>query len=265
MRNHAARALFLAAALLLLSNGTSAQVPTAYDYTSIKPPNQKVPHFLEGSLDTIAAAHITLLDLITIEYPYSPDRIVGLTPEQRNTRFDVVAKIDPLGVPDPEHDPHAYRFMIDALLKNHFRLIVHENDKPFAQLMVIGNATKLASCPPAGSPSTTATSNHIASECITMDEFATRLSNQLNIQVVNQTSLPGTFAIALNWTPAPIVPSTARGGFLRLPPSLLAALRGDLGLALVPSTSEQNRNKILVVDHVEFPVILELTKASTAE
>ena len=102
MRNHAIHALFLAAALLAVcASNTSAQVPTAFDDTSIKPPNYKVPRFLEGSLDTIAAAHITLIDLITIEYPYSPDNILGLTPEQRNTRFDVVAKIDRPAFPTP--------------------------------------------------------------------------------------------------------------------------------------------------------------------
>ena len=177
MPNHAANALFLAAAVLLSSSGIAAQVvPTALDKVSITPPNYKVPHFLEGSQDTIAAAHITLIDPITIEYSYPPDKIIGLTPEQRATRFDVVAKIDPPGVPDPAHNPHAYSFMIDALLKNHFRLVVHENDKPFEQLMLTSNGTKPAPCPPRGSESTDNTTDRIASSCVTMDEFALRLS-----------------------------------------------------------------------------------------
>jgi uncharacterized protein (TIGR03435 family) len=150
--------------------------------------------------------------------------------------------------------------MIDALLKNHFHLVVHENDKPFEQLMMIGNATKPAPCPPPSSTST-GTSNHVASECITMDELATQLSNELHIDVVNKTNLPGKFAIGFNWPPEPIVPSTARGGFPRLPRGLQTALKTDLGLALIPGV---NQNKVLVVDYVELPSILELTKASTA-
>ena len=257
MRNHAIHALFLAAALLAVcASNTSAQVPTAFDDTSIKPPNYKVPRFLEGSLDTIAAAHITLIDLITIEYPYSPDNILGLTPEQRNTRFDVVAKIDPPGVPDPEHNPHAYAFMIDALLKNHFRLAVHETDKPFEQLMVILNAAKVPPCPP-DSSSSTSDSNHSAIPCITMDEFAMRLSNELNIRVVNTTNLVGTFAIAFNWGGAPV---TVRGNLLRLPPSLQPTLNSALGLTLVPG---RGQGKFLIVDHVEFPTILEETRTAT--
>jgi uncharacterized protein (TIGR03435 family) len=257
MRNHAIHALFVAATLLAPCTGSSAQVvPTALDRVNITPPNYKVPHFLEGDHDTIAAAHITLLDLLTIEYPYSPDHIIGLTPEQRNTRFDVVAKIDPPGVSDPEHDPRAYKFMIDALLKNHFRLVVHETDKPFEQLMVASDATKPGPCPPAGSPST------IVSECLTMDEFAARLSNEVHVDVVNRTNLSGTFAIGFNWLSGLIVPPPAAGRLPRLPQSLRTGLRASLGLMLMPG---QNQNKNLVVDHVEFPVILELTRTATAD
>lgn len=257
MRNPPTHALFLAAILLApCAISSPAQVPTAFDQVNITPPNYKVPHFLEGSQDTIAAAHITLIDLITIEYRYPPDHIIGLTPEQRTTRFDVVAKIDPPGVPDPPHDPHAYSFMIDALLKNHFRLTVHETDKPFEQLMVIPNAAKVPPCPP-DSPSSTSDSNHSAIPCITMDEFATRLSNELNIRVANTTNLVGTFAIDFNWGGAPVM---VRGNLLRLPPSLQPTLNSALGLTLTPG---RGQGKFLIVDHVEFPVILEETRTAT--
>jgi len=250
MRNHAANALFHAAAFFLLPNLSAQVVPTALDQVNITPPNYKVPHFLEGSQDTIAAAHITLIDLVTIEYDYSPDKIIGLTPEQRNTRFDVVAKIDPPGVADPVHDPHAYSFMIDALLKNHFRLVVHETDKPFEQLLV-SDAAKLPPCAPANSSSP-------AIACITLDEFATRLTKELNIRVENMTHLPGTFAIGFHWTGAPIV---IRGNLLRPPPGLQPTLNNALGLTLIPGRSQQ---KLLVIDHVEFPIILNETRTATA-
>lgn len=255
MRNRATHALFLAAALLLSINTLAQVVPTAYDKTSITPPNYKVPPFLEGSLDTIAAAHITLIDLIRIEYPYSPEHIIGLTPEQRNTRFNVVAKIDPPGVPDPEHNPRAYSFMIDALLKNHFRLVVHETDKPFEQLMVVLNGTKPGPCLPANSPSTT------ASECLTMDQLAARLSSELHVEVNNKTNLPGTFAIGFNLSGFTVT-SNSRGGLPRLPQGLQTALAASLGLRLVPG---QSQNKDLIVDHVEFPTVLELTRTATTE
>lgn len=256
MRTQSARALFLAAIpLALCVTGISAQVATAYDYTSIKPPNPKVPRFLEGSLDTLAAAHITLIDLITIKYQYSPDKIVGLTPEQRTTRFDVVSKIDPPGVADPVHDPHAYSFMIDALLKNHFRLVVHQTDKPSAQLVLSSNPPKLPACPPDNSSSTTG--DHPAIPCITLDEFATRLSNELHIQVLNLINLPGTFAIGFHWAGPPIA---VRGNLPRLPPALLLALNTGFGLTLLPAPAN---GKVLVVDHAELPTILEETRAAT--
>lgn len=258
MRNHAIHALFLAAALLLLSSRASAQVvPTALDQVNITPPNYKVPRFLETSLDTLAAAHVTLIDLITLKYPYSPDHIIGLTPEQRTTRFDVVAKIDPPGVADPAHNPHAFQFLIDALLKNHFRLVVHESDKPFEQLL-ISNPAKLPPCPAAASPSTS-DSSHPTIPCITMDEFATRLSTELNVRVENRTNLSATFAIGFNWSGPPVV---IRGKLLRLPPSLEPALNTGLGLTLVPGQPGQNKN--LVVDHVELPSIIQLTRSATS-
>ena len=40
------------------------------------------------------------------------------------------------------------------------------------------------------------------------------------------------------------------------------ALNADLGLTLVPGRPSQN--KVLVVDHVEFPVILEETRTAAA-
>lgn len=256
MRNANTCALYLAAALFLpCPRSGLAQVPTALDQVSITPPNYKVPHFLEGSRDTLAAAHITLIDLTRIEYHYSPEHITGLTAEQRNTRFDVVARIDPAGVLDPEHDSHANSFMIDALLKNDFRLVVHETDKPFEQL-IVPSGKKVGACPPPDSPSTTGSSNPIAGQCITMDEFASQLSNEFHIEVVNGTNLPGTFPIGFY---RPLVASNARG--IRLTQSLQVALSADLGLMLIHG---QNQGKDLVVDHVEFPAIIELTKTATA-
>jgi uncharacterized protein (TIGR03435 family) len=263
MRNQPAYALLLATALLLPSLA-AAQVPTAVDEFHISPPNTEVLRLVEDNRDAIAAAHITLLDLIRLQYPqYAPDHIIGLTPQQRSTRFNIVAKIDPPGVRDPEHDPHARIFMIDALLKNHFHLVVHETDKPYEQLIAVANGTKPAPCPPSESYSTTLNSAPAPTGCITMDEFATRLSNPLHIQVINATDLTGTFALAFNWSLLGLVPHPSRGHLPFLPPALLTSLQTNLGLTLVPVPA--NRSKTLVVDHAELPTILEQTGAATAE
>ena len=93
-----------------------------------------------------------------------------------------------------------------------------------------------------------------------MDELAARLSNELHVDVVNKTNLPGTFAIGFNWLSGLTVPPNPRGGLPLLSQSLQTALAASLGLRLTPG---RNQNRDLVVDHVEFPVILEETKAST--
>ena len=94
-----------------------------------------------------------------------------------------------------------------------------------------------------------------------MDEFATRLSNELHIRVVNTTNLVGTFAIGFNWA-GPTVPPTPRGGIPRLPKGLQTALNVDLGLMLVLERN-QGQAQALVVDYVELPAILEQTKTAT--
>lgn len=258
MRQLDANALFLAAALLLSCSISAQVVPTALDTTSITPPNYKVPRLLEGSNDTIAAAHITLLDLITIEFPSSSNYVYGLTEEQRTARFDVVARIDPPGVSSPEHDPHAYKFMIHALLRNHFNLVAHESmeDVTFEQLMVTPNGAKPAPCLPRRAR---IASNHPTSECTTTSGLAARLSHELQIEVDDRANLPGAFALDLNWPSEPVPFPKTPGAVPQLPQSLQTALI-RLGLTLVPSKKPE---KVLLIDSVGFPAILEATKAST--
>ena len=278
MRNHAANALFLATALLALcATNTSAQVATAYDYTSIKPPNQKVGKLLELSEDTIAAAQITLLDLLTYAYDYQPDHIVGLTQEQLTTRFDVVAKIDPPGVSDPVHNPRAQTFLLDALLKNHFRLKAHQGMVSIDTGQLISlSSTKLTPSPPppprCPCPKTVKTtkailtSDRVKDDYISMPALAVQLSKELKIQISDRTNLPGTYSIDLNWSTEALARLQPPGLFP--PPSTLPieqrvrqALQTQLGLMLVILSHQE---KALIIDYVELPVIIEATRAATS-
>lgn len=255
----ATRLLLTAALLAPCAVSSSAQgVPTAYDYTNITPPNQKVSRLLENSNDTIAAAHITLLDLITLEYPYRPEDIFGLTEDQRTTRFDVAAKIDPPGVPNPEHAPLAYKFTIHALLRNHFLFVAHEaqEDVTFEQLMVIPNGPKPGPCL---SRRARLAGNHPASICTSTSALAARLSHDLHIEVDDKANLPAAFAMDPNWSSDPVAFRKTPGAQPQLPQGLETALQ-TVGLTLVPS---HKREKVLIVDSVGFPAIIYETKAAT--
>lgn len=259
MRNHAIHALIFAAALLLIP-GISAQIPTAVEKVNITPPNYKVPQLLEVSNDTLAATQVTLIDLIRVEYDYPPDRIFGLTQDQRDTRFDVAAKIDPPGVANPEHDPHARKFLIHALLRNCFSLVAHEAqvDVTFEQLIAIPNATKPIPCLPRRHRSTDA-GNHPTTECMTTSSVAARLSHTLHVEVDDRANLPTAFAMDLNWSSDPIPFPKNPGDQPQLPHGLETALQ-NVGLTLIPS---RKREPVLIIDSAGFPAIIEATKASS--
>jgi uncharacterized protein (TIGR03435 family) len=238
MRNKPVHALFLAAVLLASCAGNaSAQVPTAFDNTEITPANKNVGWLLELSNDTIAAAQITLLDLLKIEYHYP---IHGLTREQLTTRFDVVAKIDPPGVSDPVRNPKAQAFLIDALLKNHFHLKAHQAmiDVTTQQLIALPDNTKLTPSSPhcPCSHAITVSSNHLKAERILMPVLAAKLSKELGIEISDATNLKGNYSIDLTW-------STQASASPQPPEQLLR-------LTLVPAHSKELG---IMIDYVDLP------------
>lgn len=263
MRNHAGHALLLATALLAFCAGTAAQVPTAFDNTRITPANPNVGKLLELSNDTIAAANIALLDLLRLK-AYEPIR--GLRQDQLKIRFDITGRIDPPNVPNPEHDPHASQFLLDALLKNHFRLAAHEAQEPDnVQELVVAPvgikfhpSTTTPDCACSGSHSVVITENHLTSSHISMSGLAARLSHELHLQIQNNTNLQGTWVIDLKWSPEAVAPAFPPGVLAPLPsPSaqppedfLRKALESQLGLTLQPSKRLQ---RVLVIDNIELP------------
>jgi uncharacterized protein (TIGR03435 family) len=259
MRNQPVHALFLTAVLLELSGRSfSAQVPTAFDNTEITPPNKNVGGLLEQSDDTIAAAQITLLDLLKLKYG-NGIRIVGLTHEQETTRFDMVTKIDPPGVSDPVHNPKAQTFLIDALLKNHFNLKAHEGliDITTQQLIALPDNTKLTPSPPRCpcSYKIIVTSDHVKGERIIMPVLAAKLSKELGVEIHDQTNLTGTYSIDLDWSPEALARLQPLGllppPYSQSPEQLLRqALETQLGLTLLPTHRQELG---VIIDYVELP------------
>jgi uncharacterized protein (TIGR03435 family) len=73
------------------------------------------------------------------------------------------------------------------------------------------------------------------------------------VTVIDRTGLHGNFDIDLTWTPeSPASPSADRGASESAAdaPSIVTALREQLGLALEPS---KGRVDVLVIDSVEHP------------
>ena len=250
MRNHAVHALCFTAALLTsCARNISAQVPTAFDNTRITPANEKVGKLLEVSNDTIAAAQITLLDLLKVEHP---GRIVGLTDQQENTRFDVTARIDPPGVADPVHNRNAQTFLVDALLRNHFAMKAHEGmvDITTERLVVAPGGIKFSPAPARATAACACPTtprirgHHLDNGHLYMSGLAHELSDQFHIGVEDSTNLQGAFGINLDWlTTLNITPQTAEQ-------VLSKALQTHLGLTFIPTHRQE---KAFIVDYIEIP------------
>lgn len=259
MRNRAIHVLFLTSLLLSCARNTFAQVPTAFDNTSITPANEKVGKLLELSNDTIAGAQTTLPDLLFYEYHYRLDHIHGLTREQETTRFDVTAKIDPPGVSDPVHNPKAQAFVIDALLKNHFHMKAHEAmiDVTSEHLLVAPGGIKFNPTPPPPprsvlcpcprkerAPNNAPVTRNLKDERTSMSGLARQLSDESHIEVVDRTNLQGDFIVDLSWLPSlNVTPQTAEQ-------VLRTALQTHLGLTFLPMRSQE---KVIVIDYIELP------------
>ncbi|HTV08804.1 MAG TPA: TIGR03435 family protein [Candidatus Aquilonibacter sp.] len=263
MRNHATQALFLATALLAPRVGRIyAQVPTAVDTIRITPANTGVPKLLEFNRDSIAAANISLLDLLELEYRYP---LRGLRQDQLAHRFDITGRIDPPGISDPEHDPHAYRFLLDTLLKNHFDLVAHQAlEAGTAQELVIASggikfrpSNSMPHCR-CDRRSTVVSENRLTSSYISMSTLAARLSQELHLQIRDTTGLQGAFVIDLKWPPEAVAPALPPGVLPPLPRPLTQtpedflrkALETQLGLTLRPT---QTKQLVVEIDNIETP------------
>ncbi len=95
----------------------------------------------------------------------------------------------------------------------------------------------------------TATRRYIAAGTQTMTQLATTLSALIGRPVVDQTGISGTYDMDLQSSM-----EMAAAGSTRPPngdgPSIFAALQGQLGLRLEPTTVPFD---VLVVDHIERP------------
>jgi len=255
MRNHGANALFLVI-LVMLCVDTSEQVPTTVDKVRITPANPNVGKLLELSNDTIAAASITLSDLLWYEYGgVRPEDIRGLTREQLTTRFDVVGTIDVIGRPDPKQ--HYQSQLIDALLKNHFHLKAHEDTETVSskELRTSPGGMKLTLTPHCPCPPDVSTATHFVGHRVAMVALASWLSRKLNSEIADRTNLGGLYTIDLNWSPEGVAlnfPPSYAPRISSLPPEdlLQMALDSQLGLSI---ETNHHQVTILTIDHIEIP------------
>jgi uncharacterized protein (TIGR03435 family) len=120
---HMAPIILLAWAVFGQSSETAPQFEIADVHLSAKTPNQfvRTGPARNGRYEIRTAS---MLDLIRIAWGFDAARILGGPSWLELDRFDVIAKVPPDSAPD------AQRLMLQSLLKDRFKLTLHEETKP---------------------------------------------------------------------------------------------------------------------------------------
>jgi uncharacterized protein (TIGR03435 family) len=194
----------------------------------------------------------TMLDLIKMAWNVDPDTVFGGPNWLEFDRFDIYTKAP------PETPPETIRLMLQALLRDRFGLVVHEDTRPLpAFALTVGEdkpkMTESNGSTVPGCQYQPAVSGFLVNVCrnITMDALAQRLRqiapDYLAAPVVNETGLEGTWDFDLKWNTRSRIPQPDATRT-----TIFDAVNQQLGLKLAPKNAPA---PVLVVDRVnEKPI-----------
>jgi uncharacterized protein (TIGR03435 family) len=191
--------------------------------------------------------------MIVMAYQVRPDAVLGGPGWLDSDRFDIVAKAAQTTPPDD------LRRMLQTLLAERFRLVVHQEPKivPAYALVVAKSGPKLQASESAlltdqrcGPGEGAVGQKHLVCRHITMAGLAAQLQEQsprdFDVAVVDQTSLSGAFDFTLDWTPASRTPTASAEP--PAGPTVFEAVQAQLGLKL---ESRKLPLPAIVIDRVE--------------
>jgi uncharacterized protein (TIGR03435 family) len=189
----------------------------------------------------------TMVDLIAAAYGIAPYKVWGGPAWLEMDRFDVIAKA-PL-----DASPQMLRLMLQALLAERFRLVVHMDQKPMtAYVLSVGSGKpklkESENSGPSGCQRQPAEGSAMPATChgTTMDVFASLLGgaagDYLESPVVNNTQLTGAWDFTLRWTSRDRLAAAGADGI-----TIFDAIDKQLGLKL---EREQVPTPVLIVDSV---------------
>jgi bla regulator protein blaR1 len=245
-----------------------------YEVASIKPtksnPNS---HHSDTTDDELRAVNISLMRLIRQAYllqfgPAGDDgRVVGGPSWVDSDGFDLDAKMDSATADAvnklrPIERETALQQMIQAVLKERFKLVVHGETKEFPVYVLTlakngpklheakagdtyENAYKKRDGSPAGAGFHSDEARTVAAQGVSSGDLAQWLSRRVGRTVVDRTGLTGKYDFTLNW-PSDDSENT---GDPSLSP-IFAAIQQQLGLKL---ESGKGPVEIIVIDHAERP------------
>jgi uncharacterized protein (TIGR03435 family) len=280
------RFVCLAATLACVTRGAFAQIPDAFEVTSIKPRTGVRAASGASTPDRFVRTDVTLRDLIRVAFNVQEFQIEGGPGWVASSRFDVNARAStaPSG-------PDGMRALVRRLLDDRFKLrarvesremaiyelIVARDGRPGEKLrrsaidceaiVTSGAATAedLARCDLRFRPRMTQVSGGPPSihsmtlmlQGVRLARLATLLQNEVERIVIDRTGLDGTFDVELEFAPQgrrppglPGPPSAAAGGPPSDGPPLGTGLQEQLGLKL---ESGRGPVAVVVIESAELP------------
>ncbi|MGA8593908.1 MAG: M56 and DUF3738 domain-containing protein [Bryobacteraceae bacterium] len=221
----------------------------SFEVASIKPNKSGSFHsHLSDTDGRLTANNVSLRDYIERAFAVRAYQISG--PEWlKSARYDIAAK------PESRVNDEQFREMMQALLADRFKLVVHREQKifPVYALVVAKNGPQLESVQSSGHSSANTNRGHLTVQGMSMAQFAEVLSRQTDRPVVDATGLKGAYNFKLEWTPDDKQsnrPEQADEAVTKASdaPSIFTAVEEQLGLKLEPRKAPA---EILVIDHVE--------------
>lgn len=223
--------------------------------------------------DGFTGTHVQVKSLIIEAYGVNWYQIFGGPDWASSDLYDLKAKMDEptmeaLHALPPDQQEKARQHMMQALLADRFKLVVHHETKqyPIYSLIVAKGGPKLHASDPKddyknglksadGEPggkgmmwmSSDSNGFVIQAQALSMDRLAAQLSGDLQSKVQNNTGLKGDFDFTLRYSPNVVgVSSTS----ISASPTIFAALQDQLGLKL---ESQKGPLDVIVIDHIERP------------
>jgi uncharacterized protein (TIGR03435 family) len=194
--------------------------------------------------------------------------VVGAPGWADSDSYDIDAKMDSSVADElkklkPQDRNLARQRMLQALLADRFKLVVHTETKEFPVYVLTlakngpkireakagdtyENGYKLPNGKPSGAGFNSDEEGKVSAQGVTTENFAQWLSRQVGRTVIDKAGLTGRYDFALSWTKDEDVSAGAGG------PTILDAIQQQLGLKL---ESGKGPLEIIVVDHAEKPSV----------
>lgn len=231
---------------------SAAAGPPQFEVAAIRPSSPS-----DGSSSGISTGHgllhgenVTLKRCIIGAYGVGPQQVVGGPDWIGTDRWDIRAKAGTADAGDHELD-----LMLQSLLADRFKLVLHRDTRmmPAYVLEIAAKGPKMEKSETGESVTNTRSMSgdhpRISIEIRNTDMvmFAHVLSRSVDLPVVNQTGLQGSYNFTLSWTPDNLrAASQSHADDV----TIFTAIQEQLGLRLRAAKAPVD---VLVVDHAERP------------